>query len=221
MQKFLYEIKKFSKNNWWIYLIFLACLFVIYKTNSWNLLEVVLVFFFHFLWDIFIMMMWDYLVVKEEKKALYSQTVSFIIFSLIGIYAWITKNNWNYLIPQSLFIWPLIKWFCRKIKFANYKFLIFIWVIVFSFYYYFWLIQNIWTIIQILGFIIFPIALVLDNEKLKYFFSLIWIFFIFLGSAYFLYLWFINKNIVWTDLSYTLLPLTVLVVYLKNFRNYL
>ena len=221
MNLLLKEFKKFSKENWWVYLMFLVCLYIIYVTNSGNLLEVSLVFAFHFLWDLFVMMMWDFYAKNENKKALYAQLGSFSIFSIIWIYAWITAWKWSYLLPQLLFIWPIIKWFFNDLKFLNYKFLIIVWILVFSVYYYLWLITSVWVFIQMLWFVIFPIALILEQQKMKYFLSLIWIFLIFLGSLSFLYDWFINKNIIWTDLSYTLLPLTVVVFYLKNLKKYL
>jgi len=201
--------------------MFFICLFLIYKTDSWSLLEVSIVFAFHFLWDVFVMMMWDYYTKNENKKALKSQIWSFIIFGLIWIYTWITANKWSYLIPQLLFFWPIIKWFNPKFKWLDYKFLSLIWIIVFIFYYSIWLISNIWVFIQILWFILFPIALIIEKERIRYFLSLIWISFIFIWSAFFLYNWFMEKNIIWTDLSYTLLPLTVVIFYLKNLKKYL
>lgn len=221
MNILILEIKKFSKENWWIYIMFFICLFLIYKTDSWSLLEVSIIFAFHFLWDVFVMMMWDYYTKNENKKALKSQIWSFIIFGLIWIYAWITANKWSYLIPQLLFFWPIIKWFNPKFKWLDYKFLSLIWIIVFIFYYSIWLISNIWVFIQILWFILFPIALIIEKERIRYFLSLIWISFIFIWSAFFLYNWFMEKNIIWTDLSYTLLPLTVVIFYLKNLKKYL
>ena len=221
MNIFFSEIKTFSRQNWWIYIIFIICLFVIYKTDSWNLLEVSLVFLFHFLWDIFVMMMWDYYAKKEDKKALKSQVWSFTVFWLIWVYAWLTSAKWSYLIPQLLFFWPIIKGFKPKIKWINLSFMIFIWIVVFIGYYLLELIYNVWVFIQILWFIIFPISLILTNEKYRYFWNLVWIVFIFFGSAYLLYEWFITKTVVWTDLSYSLLPLTVLAFYLKNLKKYI
>jgi hypothetical protein len=127
MEILLKEIKKFSKQNWWIYVIFLICLFLIYITNSWNLIEVSLVFMFHFLWDLCIMMMWNYYIQNEEQKALKAQIWSFLIFSIIWIYTWLTAWKWSYLIPQLLFCWPIVKWYFPKIKWLDYKFVSLVW----------------------------------------------------------------------------------------------
>lgn len=226
MNIFLKEIKDFSKNNRWIYLIFLLCLFFIHKTNSWNIIEITLVFLFHFLWDIFMMMMWDYYSKKEINKWSLSQIWWFLTFLLIWLYSWLKNWKWNYLLPQALFIWPSLKWYFndlknKKIKFIDYKIVLVFWIIIIYIYYKFWLIENIWYLIQIIGFITFSLALVLENEKNKYLWSLIWIWFTTLWSSIILYYSFTQKNVVWTDISYTLLPLTVFAFYLKNFKKYL
>ena len=215
------ELKIFLKNNWWIFIIFFICIFLIYKTNSWNIYEVSLLFVFHFLWDLCVMMIGDYYSNKEERKWLLAQVGSFTIFGLIWIYAGYFQWKWSYLAPQILFIWPIIKWFNKKLSWINYKFISFVWILLFIAYYYFSIISNIWTFIQVLWFIIFPISLILKNDKKRYFWNLIWIWFIFLGSVFMLYQWFIHKNIIWTDLSYTLLPFTVFVFYLKNLKKYI
>ena len=215
------ELKIFFRQNWWIFLIFFVCLFLIYKTNSGNIFEVSLVFVFHFLGDLCVMMMGDYYAKKEEKKGLLAQTWSFIIFGLIGLYAGIFQNKWSYIAPQILFIWPILKWFFKNLSWIDYKFISFVWILLFLAYYYFWIITNFWVFIQVLWFIIFPTSLILENEKKRYFGSLIWIWFIFFGSAFMLYQGFIHKNIAWIDVSYTLLPFTVFVFYLKNLKKYI
>ena len=164
--------------------------------------------------------MWDYYSKNENKKALRSQVWSFLIFAIIWIYAWITAWKRSYLLPQLLFVWPIVKGYFTKIKFIDYKFITVVWIIVLITYWQLWLIYNIWVLIQILWFIIFPISLVLEKDNIKYFWSLIWIFCIFLGSFVLLYNWFLEKNIIWTDLSYTLLPFTVFIFYLKNIKKY-
>ena len=228
------ELKQFIKNNWWIFIIFLVCLFFIWKTNYWNIYEVIILFIIQFAGDLCVMIMWDYYSkinwknkkqdLKHIKYWLYAQSISFIIFCFIGLYAWFYREIWSYLLPQLLFIWPLIQWYLKlfNIRFnINWKFLLFLWIILFYVYYYFWFIENIWVLIQVLWFIIFPISLILNNEKIKYFLSLIWIFFIFLGSLFLLSNWFLNHNISWVDVSYTFLSFTVFVFYLKNLKKYI
>lgn len=230
----LKELKNFIKNNWWIFIILFICLFFVWKTNYWNIYEVIILFIVQFAWDLCVMIMWDYyskINWKDKKQdlkyktfGLYAQTISFIIFGFIWLYAGFYKWTWSYLLPQLLFIRPLIQWYLElfNIKFKiTWKFSLFVWILLFWIYYFLWLITNIWILIQVLWFIMFPIALILNNEKRKYFLSLIWIFFIFLGSLLLLINGFFIHNISWVDVSYTLLPFTVFVFYLKNLKKYL
>ena len=231
---FLNELKTFIKNNWRIFIILVICLFFIWKTNYWNIYEVITLFFVQFVWDLFVMIMWDYYSKinwkdkiqdsKYKRYWVYAQTISYITFWSIWLYAWLHNWIWSYLLPQLIFIRPLTQWYLELlgIEFKiNWKFTLFVWILLFYLYYYFWFIENIWVLIQILGFIIFPVALMLNNEKKKYFLSLIGIFFIFFGSFILLIYWIQNHNISWVDVSYTLLPFTVFVFYLKNLKKYL
>ena len=54
---FYKELRLFSKANWWVYIIFILCLFTIWYTNKGNIYEVSLVFISHFLGDLLVMMM--------------------------------------------------------------------------------------------------------------------------------------------------------------------
>ena len=230
----LKELKNFIKNNWWIFIILFICLFFVWKTNYWNIYEVIILFIVQFAWDLCVMIMWDYyskINWKDKKQdlkyktfGLYAQTISFIIFGFIWLYAGFYKWTWSYLLPQLLFIRSLIQWYLElfNIKFKiTWKFSLFVWILLFWIYYFLWLITDTWIFIQVLWFIMFPIALILENEKRKYFLSLVWIFFIFLGSLLLLINGFFIHNISWVDVSYTLLPFTVFVFYLKNLKKYL
>ncbi len=215
---FLKELKNFVKKNYWVIVLFLICLWLIWYTNSGNLLWIIFIFVLHFIADIFMMIMQDYYVINNEKYALYAQTISFAIFSFIGLYEGVFYNKWVYSVPQLLFVWPLIKWYFGL---KNVNFLFYIsWGIAIFIYLYFWLINNFWDLVQLFGFILFPLWLIQSNEKLRYFLSLVWIFFISLGSFYQLYMWIISHNVSGADVSFFLLPLVVLVYFMKDIKKY-
>jgi len=88
-------------------------------------------------------------------------------------------------------------------------------------YYNFNLINTFWELLQIIWFISFSTVLILNNEKIKYFWSLVSVFVITLAWSIEIYNSFLISNIKGVDISYTLLPLTVFVFYLKNFKKYL
>ena len=226
MNILLKELKIFSTSNWWVYIIFIICLLFIYKTDSWNIFEISLVFFLHFLWDLFVMMMVYYNSNNEAKKWSLSQAWSFLMFFIVWLYAWLKDWKWSYMIPMITFLLPNIRWtlknfYNKTFRFLDYRLSILFWIFILFLYYSFWMINNLWIFIQILWFILFPLWLMLDNEKIKYFISMIWIWFITIWSSFFLYYGYLELNITWIDISYTLLPLTVFVFYIKNLKSYL
>lgn len=223
---FFEEIKVFSKGNWWIYIIFTFCLVIIYKTNTWNIFEISLVFIFHFLGDLFVMMMAYYFSIKDNKNWSIFQILNFIIFFSIAIYASITSWKFHYLLYQPSFVLPTIKWYFhivknKNLKYLNWQFSLFINIIIVYMSYTLWLLKSYPIIIQMIWFSWFSIALILDNEKYKYFLSLFWIFAMVIWSWYLVYSSFLISDIKWIDVSYTLLPFTVFVFYLKNIGKYL
>lgn len=226
MKILLEEFKTFSKNNWWIYIIFLICIYIIWYTNTWNILEVTLIFFAHFLWDLFIMLMASFYSIWEMKKWSLSQMWSYIVFWLLWLYSWLINWKWWYLIPSLSFLFPNLKSYFKDVRnkeigYLDWKLSFIVWIFVFILYFFFWLIKNIWDIVQVLWFVLFPLSLMLNIWKTRYFLSLIWIFFIAFGSWYQLMLSFIDWRVSWIDISYTLLPLTVFVYFLKSIKKYL
>lgn len=226
MNIFLKEIKHFSKNNWWIYIVLFICIYIIYTTNTWNIIEILLIFLLHFFADLFLMMMSDYYEKKNFKKWTIYQILSVLLFFIIWLYSWVISWKWNYLFTQLIFIWPSIKWYYKnikntEIKIIDYKIILFFWIIILFIYNILWLLENIWIIVQIIWFITFSIWLIINNNIKKYYFSLIWNWLITISWIIIIYKAFLLKNIIWTDISFTLLPLTVFIFYLKNLKNYI
>ncbi len=227
MNIFWKEFKNFCKSNWWIFLIFFVCLVIIYKTESWNVFEIFFVFLLHFLWDLFVMMMGAYMVEKKYKEASISQVFSSIIFLFLWIYAWLFSWKWIYLLTSFPFLLTTCNGYFKNIKvnsiykFFDYRLLIFINVIILIIEYCLWIINSFHSTIQALWFAIFSTSLVINNDKIKYFTWLTWIWFIALGSWFTTYFSFLANNVKWIDVSYFLLPLTVFVFYFKNIKRYL
>lgn len=226
MNILLKEVKNFSQDNWWIYIIFVICISLIWYTNTGNIFEITIVFFLHFLADICMMMMWSYYANGDKKNWSISQILSFVIFTIIWIYAFIFNGKINYLISQIMFWFTSIKVYLEDIKWItykifNYKTSIIIWLFTLGLYYYFHLISTFGQALQIVWFISFSTALILNNEKYKYFWSLLSIFIIMFASGIETYSSFLQSNIAGVDISFTLLPLTVFVFYLKNLKKYL
>lgn len=226
MNILLQEIKNFSRENWWVYLIFFICIWFIYKTGTGNVLEISIVFFFHFLWDIFMMMMGEYYKLWDKKKWSISQWLSVIMFTLIGIYAFIYNGKINYLVSQIMFWFSGLKVYFedvlgKKITFFSQSTGVILGLITLGMYWYLD-IPNSWNAwLQIIGFFCFANALIMQNEKHRYFWSLFAISIITISSGIETYFSYLNGSIKWIDISFTILPLTVFVFYFKNIASYL
>ena len=226
MNILLKEIKLFSKQNWWIYIIFIVCLFFIWLTWKWNIIEVILVFIAHFFWDILMMMMWSYYAEKKFNYWAISQALWNIIFLLIGIYAIYKSSEWQYFLPTIAFImWAIKTYFLQvkkiDIKVLNVYSIIFVNIIIFITYLYLNLFWNIYSYIQFLGFAIWSTWLIMQNTKNRYIYYVWWTALIALGSFIWIYYNYLDWNILWTSISYFLLPLTVVIFYLKNIKKHI
>lgn len=225
MSRFFQEIKKFSVENGRIYIIFLICISIIYYTNTGNIFEITIVFFLHFLGDIFMMMMWDYYAQNDKKKWWIYQILSMATFTIISIYAFIFNGKLNYLISQIVFWMSSFKAYFdikkSNQKIFNYKTILWVGILIIWGYMYFDIIHGFWAYLQIIGFILFAAFLSINDEKIKYFWSLVAIFFIFVSSGVETYNSFLIADVKGIDISFFLLPLTVFIFYFKNIKKYL
>ena len=226
MNTLLKEIKSFSKQNWWIYIVFIICLIVIFITEKGSLLEVTLIFISHFLWDLLMMMMWGYYADKKFKEWAISQALWNIVFLLIWIYAIFKSAEWQYFLPTFAFImWAVKTYFLqvksKDLKFLNVQSVVLLNVFIAGIYIYFNLFESYYSVIQFIGFCIGSSWLILQKSKPRYIFYVLGTFLIWVGSAIWVYINFLDWNVLWTSISYTLLPLTVVVFFLKNIKKYL
>ena len=226
MNILILEIKKFSKENWWIYIIFTICLITIWYTEKWSILEVVLVFCAHFLWDLFMMMMWEYYSKKKFKEWAISQALWNVVFLLIWIYAILKSSEWQYFLPTFAFIMWAVKTYFLQVKSKDIKFLniysvLIVNLAIFLIYIYFGLFNSYYSYIQFLGFTIWSSWLILQDSKNRYTYYVLGTFLIALGSFIWIYINFFKWIVLWTNISYFLLPLTVVIFYLKNLKKYL
>ncbi len=225
MSRFFQEIKKFSVENGRIYIIFFICIFIIWYTNTGNIFEITIVFFLHFLGDIFMMMMWDYYAQNDKKKWGIYQILSMATFTIISIYAFIFNGKLNYLISQIVFWMSSLKAYFdikkSNQKIFNYKTIFWLGILIIWGYMYFDIIHGFWAYLQIIWFILFAAFLSINDEKIKYFWSLVAIFFIFVSSGIETYNSFLIADIKGIDISFFLLPLTVFIFYFKNIKKYL
>lgn len=171
------------------------------------------------------MMMWDYYAQNDKKKWGIYQILSMATFTIISIYAFIFNGKLNYLISQIVFWMSSLKAYFdikkSNQKIFNYKTIFWLGILIIWGYMYFDIIHGFWAYLQIIWFILFAAFLSINDEKIKYFWSLVAIFFIFVSSGIETYNSFLIADIKGIDISFFLLPLTVFIFYFKNIKKYL
>ena len=225
MNIFLKELKTFSRENWWVYLILSIALTIVYLTWKGNLLEIILLFLANFLWNLFIMaMQWSYSS-KNNKIWWIYQLSSTIVFSAIAIYWLIVFDQSQYLIWQVAYFWAAMKAFIfynydKDIKLLNEKIFIFLNIILFTIFIKFFEFQT-FQILQWIWFALITTWLVSIKDNIRYWLNVIWIFLLVSGSAWWVYNSFISWNVDWIALGYFILTLTVFIYYLKLIKKYI
>jgi len=222
MNSFLKEIYGFLKTNYYILIIgFIWISSIIYSSGFLQSLEVIIIFLSHLVADILMSLM-----VVEFMKWNIMQWYKYqlgwsIIFLLIWLYSLVFHNDSIYLIP-SLIYFPVIlinmyeyknktkiKWLNLPIIFG-YALFLFIFTIIY------YNIKDIAVIVQFIGVLFFAVALHIKERKIM---LITWIFTIILmvlGWIIKLYDEIIIQGIVnWATFSYTILPIVVLVWFIK------
>ena len=235
---FLWELKNFSKQNWWIYLLLMISIVIVYVTWKWNIAEILILFIANFLWNLFIMVMQSNYTSWDSKIWAIYHLSSTLIFTLISIYWLIYLWKYQYVIWQICYLIASIKAFTfynfwKDIKIFNEYFLWALNVFLIFLYIYFWInwlniwwneiIFSVWFewIIMALWFSFVTTWLVSTKDKFRYWTNLVWIIFIIIGSLYWVVMWYFWWKIDWVSLWYVILTMTTFVFYLKLLKYYL
>lgn len=225
MNTLLKELQKFSKENWWVFILLIIALSIVYITGKWNLLEILILFFANFVWNLCIMVMQANYTAKNNKIwAMYhlSATLVFIAISLYGLFE---LNQSQYIIFQVAYTLAAIKAFTfynfkKDLTFLNEKtfiplniilFIIFITVFEWAS---FWILQAIWF-----GLITTWLVSIIDKNR--YWLNVFWIWALVGGSLWWVILTFNTGNLDGIALWYFTLTLTVFIYYLKLLKKYL
>ncbi|MFT3746944.1 MAG: hypothetical protein QM768_01445 [Agriterribacter sp.] len=226
--KFWQEVVSFSKKNWWIYIIYLLMMLIISRKQ--DIISVHLVTSVHFLADIFIMMMFSAYTRQEYKQGAYFQIVSLLLFISIKLYTGLSGGGWHYLLADPVYLLAAIKNYSLDVKKKDIKainlystsalsILIILLVLIKNrSNSEFGLLYSLDEKTQTLGIFLFAIALsTTNNEKLRYNLSVTALAIMVIGSGWTVYNS-LSKGVNGLDISYMLLPLTVLVFYLKKIK---
>lgn len=219
------ELKNFSKENWWVFPIFIFALWFVYFTWSWNLIEIILLFLFNFVWNLFIMLMQANYTNKNNTIWALCHLGATATFTSVSLYGFIVLDQSQYILWQICYILTTIKSvsfykFNKDFKFLNEKLLIFVNILVFAAFLKF-MPYELYSILQGLGFSAVTIWLVSTSDKLRYYLSLLWVVWITSGSLIGVINSYISGSIDGIALGYFILTLTVFVFYLKLLPNYI
>ncbi|HTL07236.1 MAG TPA: hypothetical protein VL307_03225 [Chitinophagaceae bacterium] len=228
LSDFTLELKRFSRANWWIYIIYFLLLAAILMVEREKLLSVFMITSLHFVADIFIMMMFTAYANGNNQRGTYCQVMSMLLFMSLKIYTGMIDNSWHYLAADPLYILAAIKNYRKDVlqlstHWISTTSMTLLALCIFSFLIYarfMWKSSILATPsqwVQTTGIFLFAIALSITvNEKKRAAVATIALLLMVVGSAWETYLSFKNRQIVGLALSYFLLPLTVLVFYASN-----
>ena len=229
ISKILGHFQEFCRKNWWVFVVFAISLVFIFFTNTGDILEITLVFLVYFLAELCIMIMVSYMHEKNYKASSMFQFIGNIIFTILFMYHYISSAQVHYFLASPIYISSAIRniflyHFNIHLRWINAVNVFFLWILSFWSYY----IYNLWEFtlqifLQSLGMIIFTSYLVMSDAKehAKYFFGLVWIGLIVIWSVYGVFYEYWLGKIYWVTIAFVLMPLTLLLVYLKNIRKYL
>ena len=214
---FYIELKRFSRENWWVYLMLIIILSIVYYTWKWNIIEIIWLFLINFAANIFIMVaMWWYSEKKNKIASLYHVSWT-ILFVILWLYWLIFQDFYQYILFQVGFIIAGVKAFTyynysKDIKIFNEKTMTILNIVLFILFINYFN-PELFSILQVIGFSLVTIWLVSIKDSFRYFWNLFWTFFIITGSILGIYLSYNNWNIDGISLWYALLTTTALIYF--------
>ena len=233
IKRFLDEVSRFSKTNWWVYIIYTFLLCVVFFSSMNGLFVIVLISVLYFVADVFIMMMSDSYSRKAYLQGSYFQFIALFIFFSLKLYTGFRHEGWHYLASDPIYFLAAIKNYIFAVKMRSMKYINTISMALLSIILLLFLLflrnkypEEMILIypaqwVQTFGFFLFAIGLSTSNGLLRYKISIVALSAMVCGSAWGVYTDILAAHLTGLDLSYVLMPLTVLVFYLRQWPEYL
>lgn len=225
LQKLWDELSKFSRENWWLYILLCITLVVVWITGKGNIPELLLLFLANFVANLFIMAAMNSYSNKENSLWVSYHVMATTIFMLLGVYGMVYFGQYQYILWQFSYGIAAIKAFTyykynKNISvFNEYTMIVFNIVLLSVFLTQFDF--QLTGLLQALWFSCVTIGLVSLNDKIRFWMSYIGMFWIVGGSAYGTYLSYMASNVDGIALGYLLLWLTTFVYFNKLLRKYI
>jgi hypothetical protein len=233
LDKFFTEAALFSKTNWWVYIAYTLLLGAVFFSGAPHLWSVALISSFHFVADMFIMMMFSAYSRGEYRQGTQFQIISMLIFLSLKIYTGLEHGGWHYLAADPIYILAAVKNYRKDVLNKDLAIvntttstllsLVIISTILFlKCFYDAEILTSTARWVQTLGIFLFAIALTTtENERKRYELSMLALSTMVFGSAWELLDSLESTKVAGLALSYFLLPLTVLVFYGKKWSCYM
>ena len=103
LQKLIQQFKLFSRENWWIYAIFILALAIVFLTEKGQMWEVVLIFFLNMLGNLYVLLMQDSYKDSHFKRGAIFLMIGNILYGTIAIYSAVFNAEYQYLLWQIAF----------------------------------------------------------------------------------------------------------------------
>ena len=229
LQCFVEEVKKFTKANWWVYIVYVFIMTIILVKTTEKVASVFTVTTIHFIADIFIMMMISAYGRKQFRQGTYYQIISLLLFISIKVYSGLSEDGWHYISADPIFILAAVKNYYKDVKNKRIRQINFTTMLALSVVLIVTslvlsrsipevnIFQSVPRSIQVVGIFLFAIALsVTDNERLRFRTSEWALLAMVVGSGWETVHSLYVGGVVAIALSYFLLPLTVLVYYMRD-----
>ncbi len=227
---FLEELKNFSKENWWVYLLLIIASAIVIMTWKWNIIEILILFLLNLFANIAIMAaMWNYSKNENKTWAVFHLT-STLLFTSLSIYSFFRFNQAQYLLWQVCFLSAGIKAitfynFKKDLKFLNPYVIWTLNIIFLVLFLTFWKQLGfntwVWSLLMAIWFSFVTTWLVSINDKFRYWGNYIWAFFIISWASIWTYLSYKAWSINWVDLGYFILTLTAFIYFSKLLPQYI
>lgn len=212
-QQLLAQFQKFSRENWWIYILLLIAILVVIYTGKGNLYEVLFVFLFNLSWAMCnMLMMSSYKDKKFVEGSIFIITAN-TIYTFLSLYAWLYNGDMQYIFWQASFLLTGFKALFLYTYKIDLRYINFVTILILNTLVMITLVGYIWlsfsAIIQSFGIAGITLWLSLKHDVYRYFFILFWNTLVVVWSFSILIEDFFVGSILWVTVAYALLGLSI------------
>jgi len=224
------ELVRFTKQNYWVYPLYITLLLITFFSESGDILEVSIISTLHFISDMFIMMMISSYLAEKHAQGTVFQITAFLIFFSIKLYTAKFYNDWHYLLTDPIYFLVAVKSWFKDVKKTDIKWInplvltsLSLLIVLFTMNYE-GENKSIWfhpkgKAIQSIGIFLFAISLsITKNLFWKTWVGIVSLGLMSIGSAFMFYfaVYRPGQSINGLEISYFLLPLTVMFYYIAK-----